>query len=361
MEISRVVRIRGHNGFGHQLHGGIAEGQEFRSFAPFRMGRSSTAAPGDGSAPTSRSGNRTLVLRLGQRLDISALGLMNRILRSPHSTSIGQVVLDLGATTQLFDSGLALLLMLHARAGPLRERIHIVNCRPAVQHRLDESGVGALFDQHLPTRDPPAQETPAPRQAEIAWTDLAQAVELLGFQDSALICLDQDRLARFCNRGAERLFRRSGLEIVGQSCSDLVRERVPGSLQTAFAQVRGEPLPSTVALDDCRLVALDAAGREIPVAGSLAHFRLCGEDGYALLLRDVGPQLELDDRALPVRASIGLARYPQHVTTPLELLRHADQSMYRVKARAKAACDLPREAAPPATPSGGDGTGAPDA
>jgi len=181
------------------------------------------------------------------------------------------------------------------------------------------------------------------------------------FQDSALVCLDQDRLARFCNRGAERLFRRSGLEIVGQSCSDLVRERVPGSLQTAFAQVRGEPLPSTVALDDCRLVALDAAGREIPVAGSLAHFRLCGEDGYALLLRDVGPQLELDDRALPVRASIGLARYPQHVTTPLELLRHADQSMYRVKARAKAACDLPREAAPPATPSGGDGTGAPDA
>lgn len=460
MESPRIVSIHGHDHGGSTPGAGAVEAEESRAAPPRQPDPSHPsrgAGHGQGRTPASAPGQRTLILRLGQRFDISALGLINRILRSPHTTSIGQIVLDLRATTMLFDSGLALLLMLHARAGPLRERIHLINCRPAVRRRLDESGVGALFERP-PADDFLAHDPVSPRRDEIAWNDLAQAVQLLAFQDSALLCLDREQRVRFGNRGTERLLRRPAAEIIGQSCAALLRERVPGCLQMAFAQVSDGPLPNTVALHDCRLVAIGGDGSETPVEASLSHFRLCGEDGYALLLRDVSRQLEkearlrhlsqhdpltglanrslfidrldnaikrhereasafallfvdlndfkavndayghdvgdallrgfaqrlsaclresdtvgrlggdefavileqvderiaaqmlhdlanrlhqypllLNGRALHLRASIGLAVYPQHGTTAIELLRHADQAMYREKARARIA------------------------
>jgi diguanylate cyclase (GGDEF)-like protein/PAS domain S-box-containing protein len=58
------------------------------------------------------------------------------------------------------------------------------------------------------------------------------------------------------------------------------------------------------------------------------------------MLDAVQPALELGGRSMIVTASIGIALYPDHATEPAVLLRHADDAMYRVKARGKNAIGL---------------------
>ena len=55
------------------------------------------------------------------------------------------IAVDLAHTRQIRDSGLAMLLMLHRRAGLPRGQIRLLNCRPEVRSRLRESGLGGHF------------------------------------------------------------------------------------------------------------------------------------------------------------------------------------------------------------------------
>lgn len=56
---------------------------------------------------------------------------------------------------------------------------------------------------------------------------------------------------------------------------------------------------------------------------------------HQILTRVCRNPVHLDCGEVWLRASIGLAIYPQHGTTPRDLLRQADESMYRAKAQSK--------------------------
>ncbi|HEY5800762.1 MAG TPA: diguanylate cyclase, partial [Burkholderiaceae bacterium] len=49
------------------------------------------------------------------------------------------------------------------------------------------------------------------------------------------------------------------------------------------------------------------------------------------LLAALAVPARIEDQAVPIKASIGCALYPEHGTTVPALLRHADEEMYRQK------------------------------
>jgi anti-anti-sigma regulatory factor len=91
-------------------------------------------------------GGKWLWLRTGERLDICDCRRFLRAARMLRGSLLDQVVIDLGATRRVLDSGLGLLLMLHGHAGDKADRIKIVNCGPEVLARLRASGIQPLFD-----------------------------------------------------------------------------------------------------------------------------------------------------------------------------------------------------------------------
>jgi len=55
------------------------------------------------------------------------------------------IMVNLGRTRDILDSGLAMLLMLRDRAGHISKRIKLFNCAPEIRNRLLESPVMTGF------------------------------------------------------------------------------------------------------------------------------------------------------------------------------------------------------------------------
>ena len=64
------------------------------------------------------------------------------------------------------------------------------------------------------------------------------------------------------------------------------------------------------------------------------------------LIRQIAQPIEIDKLEVGVSASIGIAFYPEHGTTAQQLIRSADEAMYRVKHDGKNSFGLFEEAAP---------------
>jgi len=94
-------------------------------------------------------------LRIGERLDLTATRRFLRAADLIRSRAVDQVVIDLGKTRQVFDSGLAVLLMLCQQAGEGVQGIVLVNCRPALLQRLEQAGIRSRLHIGFPTT--PAQ------------------------------------------------------------------------------------------------------------------------------------------------------------------------------------------------------------
>jgi len=90
-------------------------------------------------------GGGVLVLRIGERLDLSATELVQRAIRFIASATAPRIGVDLGATRRVFDSGLGLLLLLSERAGRLGDRICLASCAPEVRGRLSSEGIASRF------------------------------------------------------------------------------------------------------------------------------------------------------------------------------------------------------------------------
>jgi anti-anti-sigma regulatory factor len=87
----------------------------------------------------------TLVLRLGERFDISDYTVVAQAVESIRILPTQQVVVDFGATREVFDSGMALLLLLREGAESVANPIALVNCTPAVRGRLTRAGIAHQF------------------------------------------------------------------------------------------------------------------------------------------------------------------------------------------------------------------------
>jgi len=60
----------------------------------------------------------------------------------------------------------------------------------------------------------------------------------------------------------------------------------------------------------------------------------------AKLLAEIGAPLEVEGVWISVTPSIGVALYPEHGSTPAELVKHADIAMYRAKQQGRAHCSF---------------------
>jgi anti-anti-sigma regulatory factor len=87
----------------------------------------------------------TINIRTGESLDLSACDVVTRVCNLARYPQIHFVVIDLGNTKHIRDSGLAMLLLLGQRARKLVRRITIVNCRPEVKNRLLVSSLTKAF------------------------------------------------------------------------------------------------------------------------------------------------------------------------------------------------------------------------
>ena len=90
---------------------------------------------------------RGIVVRTGKRFDISCTMLINRAIKAIQSITPKMVVIDLTDTEQLFDSGLALLMLLQQEAVELRKRIYIINGNQEIVDKLIDSSIAA--DLHI--------------------------------------------------------------------------------------------------------------------------------------------------------------------------------------------------------------------
>ena len=85
--------------------------------------------------------SNTLVVRLGEQLDLRLIALFRQAIDTLLTVRPRTLVVDLAATEKVFDSGMALLLLLNHHAGHLQERILLANCGPRVYCHLARAGI----------------------------------------------------------------------------------------------------------------------------------------------------------------------------------------------------------------------------
>jgi anti-anti-sigma regulatory factor len=92
-----------------------------------------------------KAGN-VILISADERLDLFAYEAFgeaaNLAINNPRPSAI---VVDLGKTQQLFDSGKAMLLTLHQRAGRLKDRIYLTNVGAEIKHKLTQGRFSNLF------------------------------------------------------------------------------------------------------------------------------------------------------------------------------------------------------------------------
>jgi len=94
----------------------------------------------------SSESKNVILIFADERLDLSAYGTFSEAAwiasNNPLATAI---VVDLGRTKQLFDSGKAMLLSLHKMAGRLKNRIYLTNVGPGIKHQLSQGKIPSMF------------------------------------------------------------------------------------------------------------------------------------------------------------------------------------------------------------------------
>ena len=122
---------------------GLADGEQavFGGTADMRTG----AATAVGGGLLWAKNSKTLVLRIGECLDLSIKAVVQQAVQSLQANRPERVVVDLTSTRKVFDSGMALLLLLRDRAGHLRDRIYLTNCAPRICSRLTRAGIASQF------------------------------------------------------------------------------------------------------------------------------------------------------------------------------------------------------------------------
>jgi anti-anti-sigma factor len=89
---------------------------------------------------------KVITIRVDEQLDFSAHRAFSHACEELAAyPDTRKIIIDLSRTRRVFDSGLAMLLMLRDRAGRLKGRIMLANCGPEIRERLSTSKFGAQF------------------------------------------------------------------------------------------------------------------------------------------------------------------------------------------------------------------------
>jgi len=85
-------------------------------------------------------------IRVGKDLDLRVCNTFLEAVTRAQRLAASRIVVDLCQTRRLYDSGLAMLMLLHDRAWFLTEKIRITNCRPEIRGRLTGDVFPELFN-----------------------------------------------------------------------------------------------------------------------------------------------------------------------------------------------------------------------
>jgi anti-anti-sigma regulatory factor len=77
-----------------------------------------------------------ITINVGEDLDLRLRDTFLQVVGCAQRNVASRIVVDLSKTRRIFDSGLAMLMLLNARAWRLSSKIRIVNYRPELQRRL---------------------------------------------------------------------------------------------------------------------------------------------------------------------------------------------------------------------------------
>ena len=95
---------------------------------------------------TTNNGNgNTINIHTDECLDFSVCSLFSRAWELTEYPDMEHIVIDLGNTRRINDSGLAMLLLLSERTEKVVGKIQLVNCRPEVKKRLSYSSLATAF------------------------------------------------------------------------------------------------------------------------------------------------------------------------------------------------------------------------
>lgn len=78
----------------------------------------------------------SITISVGEDLDLRLRDLFMQAVVCAQRDVASRIVVDLRKTSRIFDSGLAMLMLLNDRAWRLSGKIRIINCRPELKHRL---------------------------------------------------------------------------------------------------------------------------------------------------------------------------------------------------------------------------------
>jgi len=87
-----------------------------------------------------------VIIRVGRNLDLRLCDIFLKAAAQAQRLAASRIVVDLRQTRRLYDSGLAMLMLLHDRAWYLTEKIRITNCRPEIRDRLTDDLFPRLFN-----------------------------------------------------------------------------------------------------------------------------------------------------------------------------------------------------------------------
>jgi anti-anti-sigma regulatory factor len=96
-------------------------------------------------ADVETSDGRVILIEADERLDLSAHSVFVQACKLADHPNLLVIMVNLARTRDILDSGLAMLLMLHDRAGHISKRIKLFNCAPEIRNRLLESPVMTGF------------------------------------------------------------------------------------------------------------------------------------------------------------------------------------------------------------------------
>jgi len=87
-----------------------------------------------------------VTIRVGRDLDLRLCNVFLKAAAQAQRLAASRIVVDLRQTRRLYDSGVAMLMVLHDRAWYLTEKICITNCSPEIRGRLTDDLLPKLFN-----------------------------------------------------------------------------------------------------------------------------------------------------------------------------------------------------------------------
>jgi len=90
-----------------------------------------------------------ITINVGTNLDLRLHDLFMKAIRHAQGSIRNRIVVDLEKTQRIFDSGLALLLQLDNRSWRKSCKVHIINCDPELEQRIERVLAPGKFNLSL--------------------------------------------------------------------------------------------------------------------------------------------------------------------------------------------------------------------